>query len=127
MSATVTRKTRDSIALKAFFKIADKWSLTPPEQMQLLGDIPSSTFYKYKETPEGASIGTDMMDRLSYILGIYKDLQILFSNENSVNQWVKKPNSALPFNGRTALDVMCKEHVVGLYTVRQYLAAQRGV
>lgn len=128
MSNTLNKsKTKEGVALAAFFKLVEKWELTAEQQRTLLGSIPSSTFYKYKSNPQGAVLGTDIIDRISYVLGIHMDLQMLFSDKQFVYQWIKRPNKGAPFSGRCPLDVMCQGHIVDLHTVRQYLAAQRGV
>ncbi len=69
-----------------------------------------------------------MLERLSYILGIFKDLQVLLPDTYSANSWIKKPNTAEPFCGRSALQYLLEQgRMIDLYWVRQYLAAQRGV
>jgi hypothetical protein len=121
-------KTKESVALTAFFKIADQWGLTTRQQKILLGLANDSTFYNYQRAPEGARIDCDKLERISYILGIFKDLQILFSDQKSILEWIKKPNGAEPFCGKSALDFMTERgRIIDLYRVRQYLAAQRGV
>jgi hypothetical protein len=40
--------------------------------------------------------------------------------------WVRQPNTAVPFGGRSALDRMLGGNVGDLFVVRQYLDAQRG-
>jgi hypothetical protein len=121
-------KTKESVALAAFFKIAEKWALTTQHQMILLGLTNESTFYNYKNAPEAARIDRDKLERLSYVLGIFKDLQTLFADEKSAHAWIKKPNKAEPFCGKSALDYLTEDgRIIALYKVRQYLAAQRGV
>jgi hypothetical protein len=128
MAKTIARqKTKESVALAAFFNIAEKWQLSIAEQMTLLGIANPSTLHNYKRDPLSARVDRDMLDRLSYLLGIFKDLQVLLSDEKSADNWVKTPNEAAPFNGKTALEVMCRGSIVNLLQVRQYLAAQRGV
>jgi uncharacterized protein (DUF2384 family) len=129
MSQTIRRgRTKESVALAAFFKIADQWELTTQEQMKLLGMTSESTFYSYKQAPENARIDKDKLERLSYVLGIYKDLQTLLPDEESARKWIKKPNSIEPFGGRSVLDYLMKQgRILDLYRVRQYLAGQRGV
>ncbi len=111
-------------ALRTFFNIADKWQLGPDEQMKLLGVTARSTFYKWKKDTEVA-LPRDTLERISYIFGIYKALQVLFPNE-AANAWVKMANSAKLFTGRSALERMLSGNVADLYVVRQYLDAQRG-
>src|SRR5690625_5550637 len=64
--------TPDQAALNAFFRIAEAWDLRVAEQRALLGDPPSSTFYKWKRERRGA-LGRDTLERISYLLGIWKD------------------------------------------------------
>lgn len=129
MTQTIARgKTKESVALAAFFKIGEQWDLTVQQQMKLLGMTSESTFYNYKKSPESAKIDQDMLDRLSYVLGIYMDLRTLLSDEASVRTWIKKPNNAEPFCGRSALEFLMKEgRMHDLHRVRMYLVAQRGV
>jgi hypothetical protein len=111
--------------LKAFFKIADLWALNPEQQKTILGIQPQSTFYKYKNL-DVKKLPKDTLERISYILGIFKALQILLSDEKSSDEWVKKPNSAPLFGGYSALSRMLSGNVSDLYEVRKYLDAQRG-
>ncbi len=111
-------------ALRTFFNIADKWQLGPDEQMKLLGVTARSTFYKWKKDGEVA-LPRDTLERISYILGIYKALHVLFP-DGAADSWVKKANSAKLFAGRSALERMLSGNVADLYVVRQYLDAQRG-
>ena len=112
-------------ALRAFFKLAEQWELRISDQRRLLGDPPESTFYKWKRQQEG-TLGRDVLERIRYLLGIYKDLQILFPDPKQADAWVRKPNDAPLFGGGTALERMLSGNVADLYVVRQYLDAQRG-
>lgn len=112
-------------ALRTFFKLADKWDLRIAEQRKLLGDPPESTFYKWKRQQDGV-LGRDTLERISYLLGIYKALQILFPDVAQADAWLRKPNQSALFGGHSALDRMLSGNVSDLYVVRQYLDAQRG-
>lgn len=112
-------------ALRAFFKIAAAWDLKGTEARRLLGDPPESTFYKWKKQQDGAP-GRDVIERISYLLGIFKALAILFPDPARADAWIRKPNSAGPFGGRSALERMLSGNVADLYVVRSYLDAQRG-
>jgi hypothetical protein len=120
--------TRDlSVAgLRAFFNIARDWGLSTDEQMVLLGAPGRSTFFKWKSAPETADLKRDTLERLSYILGIYKALQILLPASTSADAWVKKPNTAPLFGGKSALERMLGGNVADLMAVRQYLDSRRG-
>jgi len=112
--------------LRAFFNIARDWGLSTDEQMVLLGAPGRSTFFKWKAAPETADLKRDTLERLSYLLGIYKALQILLPAATAADAWVKKPNSTPLFGGRSALDRMLGGNVADLIAVRQYLDARRG-
>jgi hypothetical protein len=112
-------------ALRTFFKLAEQWDLRIAEQRKLLGDPPESTFYKWKRHQEGA-LGRDTLERISYLLGIYKALQILFPNPEQADTWLHRPNQSTLFGGHSALERMLSGNVADLYVVRQYLDAQRG-
>ena len=124
-AVTVDRRVLSGPALRAFFRIAKLWDLSADEQMTLLGLAARSTFYKWKKDTDVA-LPKDTLERISYLLGIYKALQILLPDEKASDGWVKRPNSAQPFAGRSALDRMMSGHVADLYVVRQYLDAQKG-
>ncbi len=113
-------------ALQTFFNIANVWRLNADEAMTLLGLDSRSTYFKWKKSPETAKLNPDKLERLSYIFGIYKALQVLLPQADAADQWLKRPNSALPFQGKSALERMLSGHVADLYVVRQYLDGQRG-
>jgi hypothetical protein len=112
-------------ALRAFFAISDAWGLKAAEARRLLGDPPESTFYKWKKQRDGAP-GRDVIERISYVLGIFKALQILFPDPTRADAWLRRPNSAGPFAGGSALQRMLVGNVADLYIVRRWLDAQRG-
>lgn len=112
-------------ALRTFFRLAEAWKLRIADQRKLLGDPPESTFYKWKRHQD-AALGRDTLERISYLLGIWKALQILFPDPQQADAWLRKPNSAATFGGHSALERMLSGNVADLYVVRQYLDAQRG-
>jgi len=110
--------------LRAFFGMATRWKLSTEEQMGLLGlGTRRSTLFHWKK--HGGVLPGDTLERISYLLGIYKALRILLPGEEAAHAWIKKPNKAPLFGGKPALDRMLKG-VGDLYVVRQYLDAQRG-
>lgn len=124
----ISRHTPEDIgaaALQAFFNIACRWEISAAEQQILLGDPPTSTFYKLRASKKGR-LSHDMLERISYIMGIYKALHILLPDEAAANSWVKKPNKAILFEGGSALDKMLQGNVADLFDVRRYLDAERG-
>ncbi len=124
--ARPTGKDMSAAGLRAFFNIAQAWGLAAEEQMVLLGSPSRSTFFKWKSNPQTADLRRDTLERLSYLLGIYKALQILLPDAAAADAWIKKPNAAPLFGGKRALDRMLGGNVSDLLAVRQYLDARRG-
>jgi hypothetical protein len=126
-SALIQSPARDlsAPALKAFFNIAEHWQLNANQQRTLLGSPPPSTFFKWKKQQAGA-LSRDVLERISYVLGIYKALQILLPEPARADDWVHASNAAPLFAGGTALARMLGGNVADLYAVRSYLDAERG-
>jgi hypothetical protein len=137
MSLTSTTTHRDSSSgrsgaislggagLRAFVNIAEAWDLSIADQLKLLGIASRSTFFKWRRERE-PKLPRDTLERLSYLLGIYKSLQILLPDPKAADAWIRKPNLATPFGGGSALERMLSGQVADLYVVRQYLDTQRG-
>jgi hypothetical protein len=119
------RRQMSGPAMRAFLNIAEAWSLTVDQQRALLGWPPESTFYKYKSGQVG-TLPYDMLIRISLVLGIYKDLHILYPEAGLADRWVNLPNSNPLFGGRTALAFMSEAGIDGLYQVRRLLDSRRG-
>ena len=119
------RKEMSAPAMRTFFHIATVWTLNNEEQRALLGWPPESTFYKYKAGQVGA-LAYDMLMRISLVLGVYKDLHILYPEADLANRWVKLPNSNSLFGGRPPLTLMMEAGIDGLYVVRRLLDGRRG-
>ena len=66
-------------ALRTFFNIVRHWGLSTEQAMTLLGcdKRTRSTYFKWKHDPDSARLPKEKLERLSYIFGIYKDLQVL--------------------------------------------------
>lgn len=112
-------------AMRTFFRIADAWGLSVNDARTLLGAPAASTFFKWKAGQVG-QVGRDVIERVSYVLGIYKALQLLLPLPAAADRWVHQPNAAPPFHGQSALERMRSGNVVDLFVVRQYLDAERG-
>ena len=116
-----------SAALQAFFNLSAHWQLSVAEERTLLGSPPESTFYKWKAEKASSRMSRDVLERISYLLGIYKDLNILLPSPRAADEWVRKPNAAPLFNGQSALERMLAGSIVDIADVRRFLDAQRGL
>jgi hypothetical protein len=115
-----------SSLLPAIFAIFSQWRLTGAQQMTLLGLSNEKTLYNWKNQPEKAKLTRDLLERASYILGIYKSLQILLPDQVLADQWLATPNDNPLFNGAAPLDRLLAGQVVDLAVVRNFLDAERG-
>jgi hypothetical protein len=89
----------------------------------LLGKPTDSTFDNWKKG-QVLNLSADTLERISYILGIYKVLGILFPTREQADAWPLKPNKT--FNDESALEFMLKGSVIHLSEMRRYLDTQRG-
>ena len=105
------------VALKIFFRISEAWGLKSEEEQALLGN-PSPETIDLWRNEAGPIAPAETIMQISYVLGLYKSLRILFPTEDRANEWPHKPNRA--FGGKSALKVMLSG---GLADVRSYLAA----
>ena len=93
--------------------------------MTLLGKPSRATYYNWKKGKFArGGQNFDLATRLSYILGIYKALQILFQSPETADQWINKKNTV--FGGQSALDRMLAGQITDLAAVRDYLDSVRG-
>jgi len=115
------------VAVKLFFAIAEEWRLTDEQRCTLAGLGTRTTLHNWRQklaSGEPIKLGRDTLERLSYIAGIYKGVQLLFADPAQWKHWVRKPNR--DFGGASALERMLGGRVVDLVDVRRYLDAWRG-
>ena len=104
------------IGLKAALNILTKWDCSTIEKQAILG-MAKSTFYKYQNRPENATLSHDQIERISYILNIHAALRIVFSNPENVYGFMKMPNQNSYFSGRTPLEIIATGQFSSLYEV----------
>ena len=121
----VDTKALSGPALRTFFRIADAWKLDTKQQVKLLGEPARSTFFNWKKSHD-VEVYRDTLERISYIVGIYKALQILLPDPAAADAWIHKKNRAPLFGGKSALARMLSGQVSDLFLTRQYLDANRG-
>jgi uncharacterized protein (DUF2384 family) len=123
LSRSGTRERLSRSAIDGFFAILGKWQVSMEKGGELLGGVPRSTTYKLKAAK--GTLTQDQLMRISYLVGIYKALQILLPEELA-DLWVTQPNGDSVFSGQTPLDFMIREGIPGLQKVRGLLDAQGG-
>jgi hypothetical protein len=111
-------------ALRGFFGIAERWKLRDEDARELLGGLSSSAYYEWKKNPD-RTLEVDRITRISYLLGIYQALHVLYGGELA-DEWVALPNSNVIFGGGTPLSYMIAGGLPAIQTVRKLLDARRG-
>jgi transcriptional regulator with XRE-family HTH domain len=105
--------------VRAFFRLAELWGLTRSEMATLLGVRSTSTLDNWrKKAPE--TLQPDTLERISYLLHIHRSLRQILPAERA-DEWPRRPNSAAPFLGRSALEFMLQGRVQHLLDVHRYL------
>ncbi|MDB5372693.1 MAG: hypothetical protein JWP04_1335 [Belnapia sp.] len=125
LASKAERERLSPAALRAFFAIAERWTLRDEDARGLLGGPAASTFYEMKRAPEGRILDQDRMLRISYLIGIFKALHILHG-EALADAWPQLPNTNRIFGGATPLAFMLRGGCPAMQLVRQLLDARRG-
>lgn len=119
------RERLNASAIKAFVNIARKWNLNEAEARALLGGQASSTYHAWKSAPAGKKLSQDTLTRISLVIGIYKSLNIYFS-QPWADRWISLPNRGSMFAGRSPLEYMLRHGQPGMVEVRRMLDSWRG-
>jgi hypothetical protein len=123
LSARAERERLSRPALEAFFNVAARWQLRDEDARALLGGVSNGPFYEMKRDP-GRTLDTDRLTRISYLIGIFKALGVLYS-EPLADAWVGRPNTNPIFDGLTPLAYMIGGGIPAMQTVRRLLDARR--
>lgn len=109
-------------ALRGFFLIMDAWGVGAEDARVLLGSPAERTYYAWRRG-NGVRVPADTLRRIGYVAGIFKALQILYSDPHLADGWIRRRNKA--FGDQTPLERMRGGDVVDLAAVRSYLDAAR--
>ncbi|HEY8794336.1 MAG TPA: antitoxin Xre/MbcA/ParS toxin-binding domain-containing protein [Gemmatimonadaceae bacterium] len=112
-------------ALSAFFTMMERWHVRDEDARSLLGGVSNGPYYEMKKGPTGRVLDADRLLRVSYLIGIFKALNILHGRALA-DQWVRLPNANRIFGGSTPLAYMLKGGVTSMQTVRRLLDSRRG-
>jgi uncharacterized protein (DUF2384 family) len=113
------------VAWKALQNLLERFRLNEAEGQSLMGDMPRSTYYKGLKNHQ-VKLNRDQLERISYLLGIYKGLCTLFTDNAQAMSWIERPNTLPPFNGMTPKAFMLEGSIVRLAEVRRFIDYWRG-
>ncbi len=106
------------LALKGFFNLAERWELSRPEAMTLLGLTATSTYANWKNN-KTSTIPRDTIERISYLITIDDILKNSFASHKDINQWLRQATP--PGWNCSPMDVMMQGNVIDIHWVQQQL------
>lgn len=118
-------QTRRDLA-RTVTSLFDKWGLEGEQQLQLLGmhGKGPEACAAYRAGQRALPDEPETLDRVGYLLRIHAGLRLLFPEDDAIRfGWVKMRNQVL--DGRTPLDVMLSEGLVGVARIARLVDFQR--
>ena len=129
LSRSAPNRTRLSApALRAFQNIADHWGLDQKQRIAVLGSPARSTYHTWMRkarAEQDVTLSQDTLLRLSAVLGIYKNLSILFCDRAETLRWLNSAHCCTAFRGASPMYFITYGTQDGLMTVRRYLDGWR--
>lgn len=122
-SARSERERLSPAALRAFFNIMARWQVRDEVARALLGGVTNGPFYEMKKNPERV-LDPDRLLRISYLIGIFKALNLLYS-QTLADEWIQRPNANAIFAGQTPLTYLTTGGLPAMQIVRRLLDARR--
>lgn len=125
INTLIDKDISDEVAWRAIQNLAEKFKFDQEQGRCLMGDMPYSSYYKGL-SQHNVRLNRDQKERISYLLGIYKALRILFTDSQQAITWIDRNNALPPFNGITPRAYMLEGSLVRLAEVRRFLDFWRG-
>jgi hypothetical protein len=125
LTSIAARERLSPSALKAFFSTMERWNVRDEDARALLGGISNGPYYEMKKQPAERVLDADKLLRISYLVGIFKALNILHGRALA-DEWMQLPNANRIFGGSTPLAYVLKGGVTAMQTVRRLLDSRRG-
>lgn len=114
----------NAIALKAYARIVEAWSLGVKDAAAL-ADMSESTWKRARKRDFAGELTRDQLLRLSAVIGIYKSLELYFAPPLAQN-WFTRPNTGPLFGGSRPVDTAIEGGLPQILAIRTYLDALRG-
>ena len=125
LSDPAARRRLSPAAIAGFFRIMETWRIRDADARHLLGGISTGSWHGLKREAKQRTLDQDTLTRVSLLLGIFKALNILYSDKLA-DAWISLPNRNPIFGGDTPLRYMLHRGVPGMLHVRQLLDGRRG-
>lgn len=99
-------------ALNIALKILDKWQCSDREKAKLLAQDCDS---------KDSDVSEHTLERISYILRIHKALRQTFGSDETIYNWVRKPNNHPTLSGASAMDYMLSGNELALSKIAKLI------
>jgi len=113
-----------ALAAAGVSKVLCKWQCSEQVKSVLLGFESEALFQVMDSNPSDYTFTAEQVERIGYILNIYRSLHTLFSEADQADAWLNKPNSNELFGGQPAIELMRKGKASDLASVAEYLQVQ---
>jgi len=114
--------TATAVVLRLFDGLAGAWSLDVGERLALLGLGDAAELQSLRSMPLD-EVPTEIIERVAILLDIFKAINTLLPVPSRADAWIRAPNRASIFGGRSALELMIDGRLEGLRKVRACLQA----
>ena len=102
----------------------EQWKIHDDAARQLLCGVSNGAFYALKKGGDRV-LDEDKLRRISYLVGIFKALNIIYSQELA-DKWMQLPNTNRIFGGMSSTDYLIHGGLPAFATLRKLLDARRG-
>ena len=111
------------VAIKAFLGLAKAWDIANRDAADLIA-VSASTYERMKRG-ERIELGQDQLTRVSALVGVYKGLHLMFSDDMA-DEWPQLPNSGPLFKGASPMAAMKAGGIPKMLDTRRHIDAVRG-
>lgn len=108
-----------AVVVKAFSNLFKEWDVTAEEAAQLM-DVSEERLDELRNRSGDPVLSTDFTIRASLLLGLYRDLHMLFTGPLT-NGWPKRANDGDLFGGTTPVQFMCRGGIAEINEVRGHI------
>ena len=105
----------------AITTLLDRWGLTAPEKIAILGFASDADLDCYINSPSTLNLSPALEQRLSLILNIHEELRLTFSNPMNVYGFMTMINNNSPFLGKKPIE-MVSQNLDALNAVYQVIS-----
>jgi hypothetical protein len=112
------------VAIQAMKRIAEHWHLKGDESAALLGVSPS-TWDRMASGKWSQALSQDQLTRASAVIGLFKDLHLLFADEIA-DRWIRLRNKGPLFENRAPIAAMIEGGIPMMLDVRRHVEALAG-